>query len=161
MSVSECVEKLAVLLTDRKLSVVTAESCTGGLIAAAFTARPGASSQFERGFVTYSNVSKTELLGVPGDLIEQYGAVSSEVAEAMVAGALKNSRAQIAIAVTGIAGPDGGSDDKPVGLVYIAVKTPRGNAVREFHFTGDRTAIRMQACEAALALLLSLLSPTS
>lgn len=102
------------------LTIATAESCTGGLIAASLAAVPGASAALERGFVTYSNEAKTEMLGVPADLIRRHGAVSREVAVAMVAGALARSPADLAVAVTGIAGPDGGSAEKPVGLVHIA-----------------------------------------
>ncbi len=107
-------------LRGAKLKLVTAESCTGGLIAAALTEVPGSSDVFERGFVTYSNEAKTELLGVPADLIDNHGAVSREVAEAMALGALANSYADIAIAVTGVAGPGGGTSEKPVGLVHLA-----------------------------------------
>ena len=105
----------------RKIMIVTAESCTGGLIAGALTENAGSSRVFERGFVTYSNEAKQEMLGVPAALLETYGAVSAEVAEAMALGALEKSRAQLAVAVTGIAGPDGGTADKPVGLVHFAV----------------------------------------
>jgi nicotinamide-nucleotide amidase len=102
------------------LRIATAESCTGGLIAAVVTSIPGCSSVFERGFVTYSNESKTEVLGIPAALIEEYGAVSEVVARDMAEGALARSRADIAVAVTGIAGPDGGTEEKPVGLVHFA-----------------------------------------
>lgn len=102
------------------LRIATAESCTGGLIAAVITSIPGCSSVFERGFVTYSNDAKTEVLGIPAALIEEYGAVSEVVARDMAEGALARSRADIAVAVTGIAGPTGGSEDKPVGLVHFA-----------------------------------------
>ena len=100
--------------------LATAESCTGGLLAATLTAIPGASDVFERGFVTYSNTSKSELLGVPAWLIERHGSVSEDVARAMVGGALTHSRATLAVAITGIAGPGGGTPDKPVGLVHLA-----------------------------------------
>ena len=102
------------------LKLATAESCTGGLIAAILTEVPGSSDVFERGFVTYSNEAKTELLGVPAELIEKHGAVSEEVARAMASGALGHSRADIAVAVTGVAGPGGGTTAKPVGLVHLA-----------------------------------------
>ena len=105
----------------RKIMIVTAESCTGGLIAGALTENAGSSRVFERGFVTYSNEAKQEMLGVPAAILATHGAVSAEVAEAMALGALENSRAQLALAVTGIAGPDGGTEDKPVGLVHFAV----------------------------------------
>lgn len=108
------------------IKLATAESCTGGLIAAALTEIAGSSDVFERGFVTYSNESKTDLLGVPADIIVQEGAVSELVARHMAEGALRNSNAHIAVAVTGVAGPGGGTDDKPVGLVHIAVAKSGG-----------------------------------
>ena len=111
----------------RGLTIATAESCTGGLIAASLAAIPGASMALERGFVTYSNQAKIDMLGVPADLIDRRGAVSQEVALAMADGALKHSPADIVVAVTGIAGPDGGSAEKPVGLVHIAAAR-RGDA---------------------------------
>jgi nicotinamide-nucleotide amidase len=114
---SKLTGQLAQLLPLRGLMLCTAESCTGGLIAAACTERAGSSVWFERGFVTYSNASKTDLLGVPADLIVRHGAVSQEVARAMAAGALVHAQAQLAVAVTGVAGPGGGSADKPVGTV--------------------------------------------
>ena len=130
--------------------LVSAESCTGGMIAAAMTERAGSSSVFERGFVTYSNDSKMELLGVPAATIDKFGAVSAETAEAMALGALKFSRAHIAVSVTGIAGPSGGTDEKPVGLVYIGWGARNNIQVKEHHFKGDRTAVRQQTAEAAL-----------
>ena len=140
---------------SRGLRIVTAESCTGGLIAAALTAIPGSSDILERGFVTYSNKAKIELLGVPAELIAAHGAVSMEAALAMAEGALKASRADIAIAVTGIAGPGGGSDAKPVGLVHFAVaRTGRVTLHHEQRF-GDigREAVRERSVELALSLL--------
>ncbi|MBI5163501.1 MAG: CinA family protein [Magnetospirillum sp.] len=135
--------------------VATAESCTGGLIAAALTAIPGASTVVERGFVTYSNDAKTEMLGVPAALIATHGAVSAEVARAMAEGALAHSHADVAVAVTGIAGPGGGSADKPVGLVHLAcAATGAPTLHRRAVFSGDRDAVRHQAAQAALALLL-------
>lgn len=136
------------------LTVATAESCTGGLIAACLTAIPGSSAVVERGFVTYSNQAKTEMLGVPADLIERVGAVSAEVARAMAEGALARARADIAVSVTGIAGPDGGTPLKPVGLVHLAVAR-RGHPTRdEAHvFAGDRAAVREATAARALALL--------
>ena len=115
----------------RGYAIATAESCTGGLIAASLAAVPGASASLERGFVTYSNEAKTELLGVPAELIRDHGAVSREVALAMVAGALEHSPADIAVAVTGIAGPDGGTVEKPVGLVHIAAARRGGATLHE------------------------------
>ena len=125
------------------LRIVTAESCTGGLIAALFTEIAGSSDVFERGFVTYSNEAKEDLLGVPTDLIHKHGAVSAEVARSMAEGALQHSLAQIAVAVTGIAGPGGGTDQKPVGLVYIAIAGLDGETdVQELRFGDIRSAVR-------------------
>ena len=138
----------------KEYKIVTAESCTGGLVAAAITAIPGASAVLERGFVTYSNEAKTEMLGVPAELIERRGAVSQEVALAMVDGALKNSRADIAVAVTGIAGPDGGSEQKPVGLVHMAAARRGGARLHEEHRFGDIGRNKGQAESAVAALRL-------
>jgi len=132
----------------------TAESCTGGLIAACLTAVPGSSDVVERGFVTYSNEAKQELLGVPAGLLSTHGAVSEPVARAMAEGALRHSRAQVAVAVTGIAGPGGGTPDKPVGLVYLATATAfRPTTAERAVFPGDRDAIREASARRALELL--------
>jgi nicotinamide-nucleotide amidase len=151
-----CAAAEAVLAACRAagLRVAIAESCTGGLIAAALTAIAGSSDVFERGFVTYSNAAKTEMLGVDPALIARQGAVSEDVARAMAAGALAHSPADLAVAVTGIAGPDGGSADKPVGLVWFgaARRGATARAVRRV-FAGDRAAVRRAAVLAALALL--------
>jgi nicotinamide-nucleotide amidase len=141
------------------LRVTTAESCTGGLIAALLTEIPGSSDVVERGFVTYSNEAKEDLLGVPGDLIRQYGAVSEPVAQAMAQGALKHSLAHMAVAVTGIAGPGGGTEEKPVGLVYIAARRlERAPLVKELRL-GDigRSEVRSRTVAEALILLQNLL----
>lgn len=130
--------------------VVTAESCTGGLLAARLTATSGSSLYLERGFVTYTNASKTEMLNVPPAMIEEYGAVSTQVAEAMAKGALEKSNAHIAVSVTGIAGPTGGTKDKPVGLVFIGIATWEKTSVYEHDFTGDRASVRKQSVDAAL-----------
>jgi nicotinamide-nucleotide amidase len=137
-----------------KCKIATAESCTGGLIAGALTEIPGSSSVVERGFVTYSNEAKIELLSVPGELISRVGAVSPEVAEAMSAGAIAHSRADVAISVTGIAGPGGETPGKPVGLVYFGI-TRRGGTVRHERrvFPGDRSAVRLATVRSALSLL--------
>ena len=136
------------------VAIVTAESCTGGLVAAALTAIAGSSDVFERGFVTYSNAAKTELLGVPAALLARVGAVSEEVAIAMAQGALERTPTQIAVAVTGIAGPGGGSPSKPVGLVHLAVARAGEEARHErCLFSGDRDTIRNAAAAAALRLL--------
>jgi nicotinamide-nucleotide amidase len=140
---------------EKQLHIVTAESCTGGLIAGLLTEIPGSSDVVERGFVTYSNEAKEELLGVPRQMLESHGAVSEPVARAMAQGALKNARAQRSIAVTGIAGPGGGTAQKPVGLVYIAVARPEGDVMtREYRF-GDigRDKVRLATIEKALRLL--------
>ncbi len=140
---------------SRGYTIATAESCTGGLIAASLAAVPGASASLERGFVTYSNQAKTEMLGVPAELIRQHGAVSREVALAMVAGALAHSPADIAVAVTGIAGPDGGTAEKPVGLVHIAAARRGGATLHEEKRFGDsgRHDIQAETVVAAFNLM--------
>ncbi|MFT3858246.1 MAG: CinA family protein [Aquabacterium sp.] len=131
--------------------MATAESCTGGLIAAACTELAGSSVWFERGLVTYSNEAKTELLDVDADLIAAHGAVSEPVARAMAQGALHRARSDVAVAVTGIAGPGGGSVDKPVGTVWIAWADRHGQLTSVRHvFKGDRASVRAQTCRAAL-----------
>ena len=145
---------LAQALRAAGLKLATAESCTGGLIAAACTAVAGSSDWFERGFVTYSNEAKAELLGVPAALIASFGAVSAEVACAMAEGALARSHAQLAVAVTGIAGPGGGSPAKPVGTVWLALaQSGRGASAELLQLAGDRAAVREQTVHAALARL--------
>ena len=148
------VAALADALRARGWRLATAESCTGGLIAAACTALAGASDWFERGFVTYSNAAKSEVLGVPAALIERHGAVSAEVACAMADGALGRSPATLAVAVTGIAGPTGATPGKPVGTVWLAV-AERGEAARAelLQLDGDRAAVRAQTVRHALARL--------
>lgn len=138
--------------------VATAESCTGGLVAATLTAVPGSSDVFERGFVTYSNTAKSEMLGVPFWLIERHGAVSEDVARAMAGGALTHSRASVAVAVTGIAGPEGGTPEKPVGLVHVAAGRADGQMHHERVVFGDmgRAEVRWRSVARALALLRSL-----
>ncbi len=134
--------------------VATAESCTGGLIAALLTEIPGSSDVFERGFVTYSNDAKHEQLGIKPSLLAKHGAVSAEVAGAMAEGALKHSKAKFSMAVTGVAGPGGGTPKKPVGLVYIAVSGGKGKtAVEEYRFKGSRSQIRMKTVAESLKLL--------
>jgi nicotinamide-nucleotide amidase len=142
------------LYRAKRLRIATAESCTGGMIAAAITDIAGSSDVFDRGFVTYSNEAKTQLVGVPAELIAHHGAVSVHVAREMAAGALQRSRADVAVAVTGIAGPGGGSDAKPVGLIYLAVAR-RGSdpAIERHQFHGDRAAIRRATVERALEML--------
>jgi len=145
-------------LLKHRQKVCTAESCTGGLIAKTFTDLAGSSDWFERGFVTYSNLAKTDMLAVPASLIEDYGAVSEAVATAMASGALRHSQADYSIAVTGVAGPEGGSDDKPVGTVWIAVASAEQMVARRYQFDGDRQAVRAATMQTALELLLELVS---
>jgi nicotinamide-nucleotide amidase len=152
--VDALVASLATELVRRRLMLTTAESCTGGLIAAACTEISGSSTWFERGFVTYSNAAKVELLGVPAALIAAHGAVSEQVARAMAIGALQHSRAQFGVAVTGVAGPTGGSADKPVGTVWLAWATPAGVTAERHLFPGDRSAVREATVAQGLAGLL-------
>ncbi|MBK9986736.1 CinA family protein [Candidatus Skiveiella danica] len=147
--------ELAEILQKKGWTMATAESCTGGLIAGACTDLSGSSAWFERGFVTYSNDAKTELLGVDEALIEAHGAVSEAVARAMAAGALRHSRAQVSVAVTGVAGPTGGSPDKPVGTVWFGWATPAGVFAERQRFDGDRAAVRQATVAHALAGLLA------
>jgi nicotinamide-nucleotide amidase len=151
--------QLADLLFERQLFLATAESCTGGLIAAACTDLAGSSQWFERGFVTYSNAAKTQLLGVDPVLIEAHGAVSEPVARAMAFGAIRQSEAQVSIAVTGIAGPTGGSAEKPVGTVWFGFSVLGSLHSEKQCFAGDRAAIRQQTVQHALVTLLALLRP--
>jgi nicotinamide-nucleotide amidase len=154
------VEQIAARLRERQWMLATAESCTGGLIAAACTDLSGSSEWFERGFVTYSNEAKVELLGVDAALIEAQGAVSEVVARAMAFGAVRRSRAQVGVAVTGIAGPTGGSPEKPVGTVWFGFMVDGRLSSETRRFDGDRAAVRRQTVEHALARLLELL-PTA
>ena len=133
--------------------IAVAESCTGGQLAARITAQSGASAIFERGYVTYTNQAKQDCLGVPSAMLDKHGAVSLEVAEAMAQGAAQNSNAQIAVSTTGIAGPDGGTTEKPVGLVCFgfAIKNGDSGAVKHL-FTGERSAIQKQAVDFAIKL---------
>lgn len=154
---ADAVARLAGVLLARDLRMATAESCTGGLIAAACTDVSGSSAWFERGFVSYSNEAKTELLGVDAALIARHGAVSEPVARAMAAGALSHSRAQVAVAVTGVAGPTGGSADKAVGTVWFGLATPAGLVSEMRRFGGDRAAVREATVAHALARLIEIL----
>jgi nicotinamide-nucleotide amidase len=146
-------------LKDQNLMLTLAESCTGGLIAAAITDIAGSSRVFDRGFVTYSNAAKMEMLGVPDAIIETHGAVSTECAAAMAEGAINNSNANIALSVTGIAGPSGGSESKPVGLVHFGFKLRSHDTITRHHiFEGDRALIRAQAKDYGLSFLIENLS---
>jgi nicotinamide-nucleotide amidase len=152
---SELAEKVLKAFKAKKKMLATAESCTGGMVAVALTDIAGSSAVVERGFVTYTNRAKAQLLGIDPALIEAHGAVSQEVAEAMARGAWANSAAHVAVAVTGIAGPDGGTVEKPVGLVWFGLAAEGAPTTAEYEvFKGDRAAVRRQATEKALALLL-------
>ncbi len=146
-------EVVGALLKQRRLTLAVAESCTGGLIGARITNIPGSSEYFERGVVTYSNEAKTDMLGVPADLIGRHGAVSSEVAVAMAQGILQAAKTDLGLSVTGIAGPDGGSEQKPVGLVYTALASSQGVKTTEHRFLGDREQIRARAAQMALDMV--------
>uniref|UniRef100_A0A7C5V5D2 Putative competence-damage inducible protein n=1 Tax=Caldicellulosiruptor owensensis TaxID=55205 RepID=A0A7C5V5D2_9FIRM len=146
-------EVVVSLLAEKKLKLSVAESCTGGLICNKITNVPGASEVFDRGFIVYSNEAKTKLLGVPEQVLKEYGAVSSQTAKYMAQGALSNSLAHIALSVTGIAGPGGGSETKPVGLVYIGIATKDNSESFEFRFSGDRLRIKEMTSKAALNIL--------
>jgi nicotinamide-nucleotide amidase len=152
-AVEPLAQALATGLRARGWTLASAESCTGGLIAAACTTLAGSSDWFERGFVTYSNAAKVDLLGVPEALIERHGAVSDAVARAMASGALTHSRAQLAVAVTGIAGPGGGVPGKPVGTVWLALAGPGGVTSEHLLLAGDRAAVREQTVQRALRAL--------
>jgi nicotinamide-nucleotide amidase len=153
------VEALLDLYRRARLRIATAESCTGGLIAGRITDIAGSSDVLERGFVTYSNESKTEMLGVPTALLDKHGAVSAQVARAMAEGALAHARADVAIAVTGIAGPGGATPGKPVGLVYLALaRRGQETAVERRQFPGDRAAVREATVLRALELLAAIVA---
>lgn len=155
--IREAAEHVLEQCRRKQLKVVTAESCTGGLIAAALTAIAGSSDVVDRAFVTYSNEAKREMIGVPWDAILGHGAVSEPVARAMAAGALSRSNAQIAVSVTGVAGPGGGSAEKPVGLVHFAAQRAGHDALVERHvFPGDRDQIRRLTVVTALAMVSAL-----
>ena len=158
MSTDSVVHQLAIRagnkLRDARIMLATAESCTGGMVAAAVTDISGSSGWFERGFVTYSNQAKTEMIGVPAELIEKHGAVSESVARAMAEGALRNSHAQVSLAITGVAGPGGGTETKPVGMVCFAWSNRLQTSAETLVFKGDREQIRVQAAAHALRGLL-------
>lgn len=151
-------EQLSKALMQRGWMMATAESCTGGMIAAACTDIAGSSAWFDRGFVTYSNASKTDMLGVPTSLIEQHGAVSKAVVCAMAAGALARSQASISVAVSGVAGPGGGTPEKPVGTVWVASALRTHTQAQHLHLEGDRQAVRQQAMYYALCQLVAALN---
>ena len=149
---------LADALLDKGWMLATAESCTGGMIAAACTDLAGSSGWFERGFVTYSNEAKTESLGVDAALIAQHGAVSEVVARSMAFGAVRHSKAQVSVAVTGVAGPTGGSADKPVGTVWFGFLVDGRLTSETLRFDGDRASVRQQTVQHALRRLVTLIA---
>jgi PncC family amidohydrolase len=146
------------LLRERSLTIAVAESCSGGLLASLITDVPGSSDYFDRGVVCYSNTAKTELIGVPESLIASHGAVSEPVAQAMADGIRRRARSGVGIGITGIAGPGGGTPEKPVGMVVIAVTTPDAKRVRTFQFIGPRDMVKFQSTQAAMNMLRLLLS---
>jgi nicotinamide-nucleotide amidase len=149
----ELPEVVAALLVERRLRVAVAESCTGGLLSARLTDVPGSSAYMDRGYVTYANQAKVEMLGVDPALIETAGAVSETVARALSEAARDRARADVGIGITGIAGPTGATADKPIGLVFVALAGKAGDAGRRFHFPGDRERVRLQATQAALEMV--------
>jgi nicotinamide-nucleotide amidase len=149
---------VAELLTNRQLTIATAESCSGGLLASRLTDTPGSSAYMQQGVVCYSNESKTQWLGIPPAVIKEYGAVSEHVAKAMAAGIRAKARAGIGVGITGIAGPGGGTAEKPVGTVAIAVSGPEGDRVRTFQFFGGRDMVKFQSAQAALNMIRLMLS---
>lgn len=153
--VTHAANTLIRLCIERKLTIATAESCTGGLVAGALTAVPGSSAALDRGFVTYSNDAKREMLGVPAATLKQYGAVSRQTAEAMARGALSKAKVDLAVSITGIAGPDGGTPDKPVGLVHFAAASRAGTSMHAAKRYGDigRDNVRQQSVLQALRML--------
>lgn len=156
MKLYRIAKDLGIILRDRQLTIVTAESCTGGWIAEAITAIPGSSKWFSQGWVTYSNESKTSALDVPAELIVKYGAVSEQVVIAMASHALYKSDADIAVATSGVAGPDGGTEYNPVGTVWIAIAVKNFPVLAErLQLNGDRTEIRAQAVEYVLQKVLN------
>jgi nicotinamide-nucleotide amidase len=150
----ELEEKIGSILMQVQKKIAVAESCTGGLVSHRITNVQGASGYFEAGFVTYSNKAKEHFLSVPGGIIRAKGAVSDEVARFMAEGVRNAAGVDIGLAVTGIAGPGGGTDEKPVGTVYIALAVPDGTFVRKFSFQGDRKEIKLQTSDEALLFIL-------
>lgn len=151
-------QQVGVALKQRGLTLVTAESCTGGGVAQAITMISGSSAWFDRGFVTYSNASKEEMLGVSPDTLEMHGAVSEQTVREMVDGALQYSRAQVAVSVSGVAGPTGGTPEKPVGMVWFAWGTNDSVHAECHHLSGDRDAIRAKSVQIALQGVLNIMN---
>lgn len=154
----DLVEHLSILLVEKGWKIALAESCTGGLLAAAITHRPGSSQIFDRAYITYSNAAKMDCLGVRKETLDKHGAVSDQTAEEMALGALKNSKADLAISITGIAGPDGGTDNKPIGLVYFgyALKGGSSGSLHE-NYRGTRDQIRSKAAATAMKSMIAIL----
>ena len=158
MTDENLLKTISMKLKKRNISIATAESCTGGLLANLLTNISGSSEYFDRGVVTYSNISKIELLGVSQEIIQKYGAVSKETASAMAIGIKERSNVDIGISTTGIAGPTGGTKEKPIGLVYIGISTPKETKVKRFIFTKNRLQNKEQTCYEALKILLETIS---
>jgi len=154
----EILGKISIILKEKGLKIATAESCTGGLIAHNLTNISGSSDYFDRGIVSYSNRAKIDVLGVSKDLLNEYGAVSKQVAKEMAEGVRKRSNVDIGVATTGIAGPTGGTKDKPVGLVYIAISIKNKTLVKKFQFSGNRFENKESTLNATLKMLLDLLN---
>jgi nicotinamide-nucleotide amidase len=156
--ITEAATALIKLCTERKLTIATAESCTGGLVAAALTEIPGSSAVLDRGFVTYSNAAKQQMLNVPASTLRAYGEVSRQTAEAMVIGVLAKTKVDLAVSVTGIAGPGGGSAQKPVGLVHFAAASRDGTSMHDAKRYGEigRAGVRHKSVLQALAMLTEL-----
>jgi len=150
---SDLIESVADLLTSKKLSIATAESCTGGLLGHVLTSISGSSNYYDRGIISYTNQAKQDLLNVPVDLLQKYGAVSEPVAEKMAEGVRRNASSDIGVSTTGIAGPTGGTKEKPVGLVYIGLSTKRKTVVKRFVFDGERLENKDSTCVEALHLI--------
>jgi PncC family amidohydrolase len=155
--IDDFLQRLANIIISKNKTIATAESCTGGLIGHMLTNISGSSKYFERGIIAYSNQAKNELLMVSKELLDTFGAVSEPVAKAMAAGIRKNTKVDIGISSTGIAGPTGGTDEKPVGLVYIGISTTRSTQVHRFHFIGNRIENKYQTAKQALHLLYEVL----
>ena len=153
MEKKEILEKISFILKDKKLKIASAESCSGGLIAHSLTNISGSSEYFDSAVVSYSNEAKMGFLEVPRNILEKYGAVSKEVAKLMAEGIKKKSNVDIGISTTGIAGPTGGTKEKPVGLVYIGLSTNEGTIVKKFQFSGNRLENKESTCDAALQML--------
>ena len=155
------IEQLGEILSQKRWTLAIAESCTGGMLGDMITGLPGCSKFFLGGVISYSNHAKTTLLNVPTESLDAYGAVSPEVALSMARGIRDYLGSSVGVAVTGIAGPGGGSKEKPIGLVYISVLTPESEVVKRFSFTGNRGEIKIQSAKTAITLLIRVLKETS